>query len=589
MKKAFNQHKRLVDIIESIATDTYTCPICNEELIRNFGISRQYYSHPSGKGDNCELKLKLILKDDTQENLSQEQTDVLQTEYYDKEFNDVQIKLSDYQANEGYYLTQEQYEIINSIEERIIISALAGSAKTNTLYYYAKKRPFKKILYLVYNKAMKDEADKTFGKLSNVTIKTVHGLAYGYVGTYYRNKLTFSYKAVDIIKDLNLNWNEDMELAFKIHNMMNQYMLSDVKEFEDMELYKDEFGNSTAERDLIISKCKKLWNLKKDYNSNVKIEHDFYLKLFHLGQKDLSHKFDIILLDEAQDSNMMVLDIIIASKVKGVVIVGDMYQQLYSWRNATNIMPFFKGKEYTLTTSFRVSQNIANIANIIVKDICNKDIDMKGFNNNQKIVSEINKNEPYVCLCRTNAYIFAEAFETLSKKKNAKLFFEGGYNSYNFNNIKDAYYFSLGHQVKNPMFNKFKDYYSMIEYAKSIEDLELIALDRMINKYGYKTPQIVDGIKNNTVTKKEIADVIFSTIHRSKGQTYVIPVYVSDDCFDIEDIFKKAYIDKENINLLNYYEEMCILYVAITRAANEIQLSDKFKKYLLLRWKFFNN
>ncbi len=588
MKKAYNQHRQLIDIVESVSGDTYICPVCKEELTRNFGLSRQYFSHPSGLGEGCELKLKLIIKEDDIP-LSEDQMDILQNEYYNKEFTDVSIKLSDYKSEEGYYLTKEQYEIINSIEDRIKISALAGSAKTNTLYYYAKERPFKKILYLVYNKAMKDEADRTFGLLSNVTIKTVHGLAYGYVGTYYRNKLTFSYKPVDIIKDLNLDWNYDKELAVKIHEMMNQYMLSDVKEFEDMNLYKDEYGNTTDERELIINKCKQLWKLKKDYNSNVKIEHDFYLKLFHLGQKDLSHKYDIILLDEAQDSNLMVLDILNASKVKGIVIVGDKYQQLYSWRNATNIMPLFEGKEYTLTTSFRVNQNIANMANIIVKDICNKDIDMKGFNTNQKIVHEINKNEPYVCLCRTNAYIFAEVFETLSKKKNAKLFFEGGYSSYNFNNVKDAYYFSLGYQTKNPMFNKFKDYYSMIEYAKNTEDLELIALDRMIDKYGSKIPKIVDSIKNNTVIKKDNGDVIFSTIHRSKGQTYLIPVYISDDCFDIKGVFKKAYIDKETISFDNYYEEMCILYVAITRAANEIQLNDKFKDYLLLRWKFLNN
>lgn len=587
MKKAFNQNGKLVDIIESIKTDTYICPICKEVLTRNFGERRQYYSHPLGKGDDCELKLKLILKENNQD-LSEQQIDILEREYYTKEFNNIHIELSDYKSDDGYYLTQEQKNIIFSKEDKIKISALAGSAKTSTLYYYAKERPHKKILYLVYNRAMKDEADQTFGKLSNVTIKTTHGLAFGYVGTFYKNKLTNSYKPVDVIKDLKLNWNTDMELANKIHHMMNQYMLSDVKEFEEMNLYKNDFGNTTEERNLIINKCKQLWELKKDYNNNIKIEHDFYLKLFHLGRKDLSHKYDIVLLDECQDSSLLVLNIIKNSKINGVVMVGDPLQQIYSWRNATNIMPLFEGKEYILTTSFRVSQNIANIANIIVQDINSKEINMKGFNNSQKIVTEINKNEPYVCLCRTNAYIFAEVFEILNKKRNAKLFFEGGYNSYNFQNIKDAYYFSLGHQVKNPMFNKFKDYYSMIEYAKSIEDLELIALDRMITKYGYKIPQIVDGIKNNTVTKKDYADVIFSTIHRSKGQTYTIPVYVSDDCFDIENIFKKAFIDKENVNFKNYYEEMCILYVAITRAAGEIQLNDNLKNYLVLRWKFLN-
>ena len=67
MKKAFNQHNKLVDIIESTKNDTYTCPVCKEILTRNFGVSRQFYSHPSSKGDECELKLKLMVKDGDRE------------------------------------------------------------------------------------------------------------------------------------------------------------------------------------------------------------------------------------------------------------------------------------------------------------------------------------------------------------------------------------------------------------------------------------------------------------------------------------------------------------------------------------------
>ena len=304
---------------------------------------------------------------------------------------------------------------------------------------------------------------------------------------------------------------------------------------------------------------------------------------------DLSNRYDIISLDEAQDSNMIILNILHNSKVKGLVMVGDIYQSLYKWRNAVNIMPYFDGKEYKLTTSFRVSQNIANIANIIVKDISSNIIKMKGFNSKQTIVHEIDKNKPYVCLCRTNAYIFAEVFDILLNNHKAKLFFEGGYNSYNFKNIKDAYYFFKGHDVNNPLMKKFEDYNSMIEYANNVEDLELLALDRMISKYGYKIPQIIDSIKNNTVADKEKADVIFSTHHRSKGQTYHITVYISDDHFDIEKVFKKEYIEqeKEGLDIKNYFEEMCILYVAITRCAGEIQFSDKLNNYLILRYKYF--
>jgi len=969
LKKALNQNGKLVDIIESIKEDTYICPVCKEELIRNFGVSRQYYSHPSGKGDECELKLKIMIKED-EELLSKDQIDILNREYYNKNFDDVKIELSDYMSKEGYYLTKEQKDIIFAKENKIKISALAGAAKTSTLYYYAKERPFKKILYIVYNKAMKDEAEHTFGNLRHVTIKTVHGLAFGYVGTFYKHKLTFNYGVVDIIKDLNLDWNHDMELATKIHRMMNEYMLSDVLNFEDIELFKNENGQSTTERDIIIDFCKKLWKLKKDYNNNIKVEHDFYLKLFHLSKKKLNHKYDIILLDEAQDSSKLVLDIVKSSNVSGIVIVGDSYQCLtegtlistpngkvkienisiddevnvacgfgdktigkvesinkseinekivrittengnviegtinhmifgkidgynigegkyyvylmfkknygyrigitsslrklnnknqngfmarinaergdklwilkvcdnmedaiyyenfysfeygipqmvftsdntkvisqttinnifknidtysrvkklfndlylfeeyphyipqsstgingerlrvsftmfgnkiiskksgyssekifnlhphemsinttnmdfvkcaskymsfskkratnsgneyfsgrkkhtlydecwntvenivfdmknigydiepnikakltddkfdlipltnvikgmiipietengisnekvikverfdykgyvydinvpyyrnyiangivvhnclYGWRKATNIMPLFEGKEYKLTTSFRVSQNIANIANLIIKDICKTEIDMKGFNTKQKIVHEFNKNKPYVCLCRTNAYIFAEVCEVISNNKNAKIYFEGGFQSYSFNNIKDAYFFYKGHKVKNPLFNKFKNYYEMVDYAKKTNDLEILALDRMIEKYGSIIPDVVDNVKYNSTKNKDEANVLFSTIHRSKGMTYSIPVYISDDHFEIENVFKKEYINKEDkndFNINDFYEEMCIVYVAITRCAGEIIFSDKLKDYLLLRWKFFND
>ena len=52
---------------------------------------------------------------------------------------------------------------------------------------------------------MKKEAEQTFGKLKNVTIKTVHGLAYTYTGKLYKNKLTVNYKPIDVVRDLDLD------------------------------------------------------------------------------------------------------------------------------------------------------------------------------------------------------------------------------------------------------------------------------------------------------------------------------------------------------------------------------------------------
>jgi excinuclease UvrABC ATPase subunit len=216
MKKALNNNGKLIDIIESVSTDTYTCPVCHEKLERKFGVIKQYYAHPKGMGEDCEIKMKLIIKEEEKQ-LEESETNILKEQFYNNTFNDISIEMSDYKSEDGYFLTKEQNNIIFSTEDRIKISALAGSAKSSTLYYYAKERPFKKILYLVYNKAMKDEAEKSFGRLKHLDIKTMHGLAYSYVGKYYKNKLTFNYGVVDIIKDLNLNWNKDMELAVKIN------------------------------------------------------------------------------------------------------------------------------------------------------------------------------------------------------------------------------------------------------------------------------------------------------------------------------------------------------------------------------------
>jgi len=289
---------------------------------------------------------------------------------------------------------------------------------------------------------------------------------------------------------------------------------------------------------------------------------------------------------------MLILDIIKSSNVPGVVLVGDMFQMIYGWRKATNIMNHFDGKEYKLTTSFRVSQNIANIANLLIKDIYKVDINMKGFNSKQTIVHEIDKSKPYVCLCRTNAYILAEVIEVIKSNKFAKLYFEGGYSGYNFNTLKDGYWFSQGHKVKNQLFNKFDDYFSMTEYAERVQDIELLAINRLVEKYGSLIPKIVDGIKNNTVKDKNKADVLFSTCHKSKGMTFTIPVYVSDDIFDIPMVFRKEFIDRgsdKDFKIEDYYEETNIVYVAITRPYSTIMFPDKLKDYLIMRYKYFKN
>lgn len=116
MKSAKNANNKLVKILDSVQGEIYTCPICKEVLTRNFGLISQFFSHPKDKGANCELKLKLMLKDNPTEFESDELT--ILKEYYNKRFSDVEIEMSDLLSDEGYPLTQQQKDIIYSTEDR---------------------------------------------------------------------------------------------------------------------------------------------------------------------------------------------------------------------------------------------------------------------------------------------------------------------------------------------------------------------------------------------------------------------------------------------------------------------------------------
>ncbi|GCD10402.1 UvrD-helicase domain-containing protein [Clostridium tagluense] len=356
--------------------------------------------------------------------------------------------------------------------------------------------------------------------------------------------------------------------------------------FEELDIFSD--PDNMYIRDEILACCNKLWALKKEYNNDVKVEHDFYLKLFQLSKKKMNNQYHCIVLDEAQDSSLLTLDLILNSQVTGIVCVGDCYQMLYSWRNAVNILDKIEGAtEYVLTTSFRVGQSIANLANLLISDLTDTDINMKGFNTKQKIVDKIDRNKPYACLSRTNSSLFEEVINAIEAGK-TKLYFEGGFQGYKFNNIRDCYYFSIGFETKNSMLSKFDNYGKMEEYADSSKDIELLSLISMVKKYGAQIPSLVESIEGNTVKSKETSQVIFTTIHKSKGMTFKNMV-ICNDHMDLADFYKKKFIEEDqDLKQETFKEECCILYVAITRVSGEIELSDNYKEYLVLRHRYIS-
>ena len=318
-------------------------------------------------------------------------------------------------------LTKEQHAIINSTGN-IKVNAVAGSGKTTTIIEYAKARPrSSQILYLVFNRSVKEEAITKFSNqgMSNVTVETAHSLAYRhiYLGSHYRLKHN-GYKAHEIIELLHIENNKEKYTEFIIANhilkMLAFFCNSDKNRLQEIDYLSTitdrkarAFVNSLypyieQKANILMSKMDK---------GDIEITHDFYLKKFQLSNPTLS--YDYILFDEGQDASMVMLDVFLKQKATKV-IVGDTHQQIYSWRYAVNSLEMVNFKTYALTKSFRFNQDIANLA-VKVIDM-KKHID-KPTSTSIDGVGRSNSIKTKAVLARTNLGLLVKAIEYVTEKR----------------------------------------------------------------------------------------------------------------------------------------------------------------------------
>ncbi|HAU6473856.1 TPA: DNA helicase, partial [Citrobacter freundii] len=101
--------------------------------------------------------------------------------------------------------TPEQSLITQYKGPRLVVKAYAGTGKTTTLVKYAHNNLDSRILYLAYNRAIRDEAREKFP--ANVDCKTSHQLAYATIGRGYQHKLSGNLRLTDIAQAVNTkNW-----------------------------------------------------------------------------------------------------------------------------------------------------------------------------------------------------------------------------------------------------------------------------------------------------------------------------------------------------------------------------------------------
>ncbi|EAV2671143.1 ATP-dependent helicase [Salmonella enterica] len=452
----------------------------------------------------------------------------------------------------SYPDTPEQAAVIAWKGKRLVVSACAGSGKTTTLRRFAEENPTERMLYVAYNRAIRDEAEQKFP--FNVICKTSHQLAWPTVGKHYSQRLVNTLRLTDVARALNSrNW----LLARLTLDVLNRFMCSASANISK-ELLPDLDDCKGLPPERILLSARNIWAMMSSRQGTFPVTHDTYLKIYQLSKPDLSARYTTVLFDEAQDANPVTSAIILEQPCR-VVLVGDTHQQIYRFRGADNALqaPQLEcADRLWLTHSFRFGPEIAEVANRLLS-LKGETHKITGKGGSDRVLTMVPRTfGHHAILHRSVCGVIRTALHwSLAGKK---VFWVGGMESYKIEDLLDLYWFSIDMTERmrhDRLTREYRDYDEYLQIAEDTGDVEMKQAIFILEQF-FPLPDRLTTLREQRVTTESDADVTVCTAHRGKGLEWD-RVQLYDDFADILDPEMPDIKRQDEINLM---------YVATTRA-----------------------
>ena len=458
-------------------------------------------------------------------------------------------------------LTQQQQNILDHIITTpglTMIEAKAGTGKTTMLTAIALALNPESAAYLAYNKSVATEASHKFPK--SVHCCTTHSLAYKPTVVEHKLKLgTFSAKSITE----RLSYDHRQEVV----DYIREFCLSSYLSFDD-------FAIANELPTYIAPLASKYFNLME--TAKIECTHEFYLKYFHLllASNSITYpNFDLIMLDEAGDLNEVTLEIFKLLPATRKVMVGDPYQNIYSFNHTINCFEAMADEGYTfpMSQSFRVADHIADRIEKFGRKYLSPVFSFEGVPSTSSVIT----SQAYIT--RTNASLIAKMIELNEQKtpyvltRSAKQIFElplafcalryqGFIPSPEYKHLQadvDSFYEDQ---------NIRAEYGSLFNYLKNLhsDDLTLIRTINLIQRFGKAA--IIACYDEARRHEKGNHSLTLTTCHACKGLEF--------DLVELADDLNESIIDA--INLLTQATnkslstelrtELYLYYVACSRS-----------------------
>ncbi|MFG1709144.1 UvrD-helicase domain-containing protein [Nonomuraea sp. M3C6] len=429
---------------------------------------------------------------------------------------------------------------------------------TSTLKMAAAATPGRRGLYIAYNRAIKEDAEKSFPK--DVICKTAHGLAYGAVGKLYARRLRAPrMPSLQIAKLLRINsplyvpggiippavvarivMSTVAKFCHSAHTNILLQSVPRIPGFDDPETMRV----LAAEIPLLAMKA---WEDLTRVDGKLPFSHDVYLKIYSMSGPQLP--YDYVLMDEAQDANPPVTAIVEGQRNAQKVLVGDQSQAIYGWRGSSDAMAGFDGVRLTLSQSFRFGPAVAEEANKWLEYL-DAPLRLRGF---EQINSRIDAlAEPDALLCRTNAATIAAAMDAM--KNGSRVALVGGGKSIAAL-AEAAIQLKAGAGCSHPELYAFKTWGEVQDYCENEEaGSDLAPFVKLIDSHGADVVLDIVG----RLTSEDRADLVLSTAHKAKGREWH-HVKVADD-------FSEPKPKDDGSPGMIRREDAMLAYVTVTRA-----------------------
>jgi hypothetical protein len=459
--------------------------------------------------------------------------------------------------------------------ESFSLVAPAGSGKSATALGLAKNLRGKRILYLVYNTQARKDAEVKFKRagLTWVDVRTTSQLAWRAYADTHKDRMRIDAPAVpakDVAKALDLrpqDFGDKLVLdgftqARLAADTIERFCNSDHIRITEKDVHIPVVGPGEvaieAARSYIARLAQALWQQAIMPNSNLRFTMNYAFKLVAEGGKD--YGYDVVIIDEAQDSNNATMKFLKNQKGAQGILIGDPAQSLYAWRGATDQILRHKGEKLYLTQSFRFGDAVAEEA---MKHLPHTEtgVTIKGLPSINDMVSEDDMEEPDVVLCRTNAGSMTYAMSYLMAGKRVAMV-KGT------KQILDIAYAArdlmAGRKAKSLELSAFENWAELVEFTKEPGGGHLKAMVRLIDVYGIS--KLIDAC-NKMTSYRDPHDVAVTTCHSIKGLEWD-NVQIGDDFFEPEP-FENPLTQEMELGPIDKHEAM-IHYVAVTRAKKHL-------------------